>query len=121
MHKLIIIISSFFILTSCDLITYTVESNYATDVEVSGDGAHNNLIIRPGECVEFLDVFGVYGDFPLRFSSEGKNPLGNNKAYKEGNYVIQANGMVTAVSDEKACVATANFRQSEQPTDDSSD
>ena len=105
MNKLIII-ASLFILTSCDLVTYTVQNNHATDVEASGKGAHNNILIRSGECIEFLDIFGVYGDFPLEFSSKGKKSLGNDKDYKEGNYVINSDGTVTEVSDEKACVTT---------------
>ena len=108
MNKLILILVAVFSFVSCDLVTYTVENKHSEAVQVTGKNLSKVLEIQPGECVEFLDVFGVFGDFPLEFSV-GTRELSGDKSYDSGNYAIEGLRVVE-VSDEKACLPGQNAK-----------
>jgi len=89
MKKILLAISSLFLVAGCN--------NYTVKVDVS-DVTINGEAVEQGACKEYDDsFFGLVGDFPLKIQiGEGEE-----SEHDAGHYVVNAEGVK---STEEACV-----------------
>lgn len=101
MKKILLAISSLFLVAGCS--TYTVKVD-VSDVTINGEA------VEQGACEEYGDsFFGLIGDFPLTIQvGEGEE-----SEHDAGNYVVNAEGVE---STEKACVVEEPAE--EEPTEE---
>ena len=89
MKKILLAISSLFLLVGCS--DYTVQVD-VDGVEINGDEVNN------GDCVEYSDAFfGLAGDFPLSIKVGDAEPT----EHDAGNWIVGAEGVTEA--GEEAC------------------
>ncbi len=95
MKKILFILSAVG-LTSCN--TYTVKNSTDVEVKVNGD------TVAARFCVEYVDFFGVIGDFPLTIAdSSGKSVGGEGKEYPPANYSILGSDLLKVEEIENPC------------------
>lgn len=94
MKKILLAISSLFLLVGCSTYNVGVKDDIQYTVEINGKE------VKPGECKEYSDsLFGLLGDFPLSIKVGDREP----KNYPAGNYFVTGDGDDGVQSTDEPC------------------
>ena len=104
MKKILLAISSLFLLVGCS--TYTVDVKDVKDeVKINGE------VVEKESCKEYSDsLFGLFGDYPLEIQIGESDP----EEKPAGNYAITADGKIED-SDEACEVNPEEPENEEEP------
>jgi len=104
MKNLLLLITGLFAVVACDV--YTVKNNWISPVK-AGD-----VNVNPGECIELSDhLFGLLGDFPIRFTKLDDTELEGSAVYKKyeaNNWEIKSPGTVVEAKESCKVESTAS-------------